>query len=331
MSKILQRQTVIIHREVDANDSTFSFNLGLNFVPTSVILRSLNFGKTDATPDNYVNGVILPWTNGEIGCAFVYAGNSPIFSNPGTIFDLSKKGSSLVNGDVNFTIVKLTDTEEASGVIGVLALTFEFIQEDIQLPKPKTTDIDKLINFLKTEKASRDIYPFNPVQSQTGRGHGCMCGGQAVTEDQRNALNQTDPIPDVIDMSEGQEPVEEPTEEGKEEKKQEEGKEEKKQEGGQLSSREAEDLLKKLLKKPDDDVEIQLNQQIRQRYPEVAQIEQFIRSNPGMSYDIADIISQFLEYRPTLKRNLPPAPKKPRRDRSPPQSPPRSIRRLLEG
>ena len=196
MSKVLQRQVVVVHRQLDATEQSFSFNLGLRFSPTKVIIRTISYGKNAQTGENYVSGIIYPWSNGEVSDIFIDDNNGNFCSNPNTTFHL-KSGSSLLNGDATFIIKRLTDTEAEHDVDGLLGITIEFIQEDIPEPKPKTTEIDKLINFLKTEKASRDIYPFNPVSVQKGGCHMCMCGGQAPTQDDRNALNQIDPIPDI--------------------------------------------------------------------------------------------------------------------------------------
>jgi hypothetical protein len=207
MSRILQRQVVVVHRATNG-DIPFGFNLDLDFVPSSVIVRTIAYRRNTGSG---LHGIKCSWLKARSGLIGVLVGsaNDDFISNPNTIFQI-KNGASILNGDVLFNLVKLGDNETEEQLDGVLGLTLEFIQEDIPEPKPKSTDIDKLINFLKTEKASRDIYPFNPVSTQLGKGHGCMCGGQVATEDDRNSLQQVEPIPDVtsqVEMSEGQEPI----------------------------------------------------------------------------------------------------------------------------
>lgn len=227
MSRILQRQVVVIHRAVEGvGEVPFGFNLDLEFIPTSVIIRTIAYRRNTGTG---LHGIKVNWLKARSGIIGLINGSTgdDFVSNPNTTFQI-KNGASLLNGDVLINLVKLSDDENPEELGGTLGITFEFIQEDKPTPKPKTTDIDRLINFLKTEKASRDIYPFNPVSTQLGKGH-CMCGGQVATEDDRNTFQQTEPIPDVtsqMEMSEGQEPIatqffeEQPQEEEKEQPRQ---------------------------------------------------------------------------------------------------------------
>ena len=122
-----QKQIVVIHREIQSEeDLFFSFNLKLNFTPSSVIVRSVITGRKLTSPNNYVYGIIYPWTNGKVGSTFIWSFKNTI-SNPDTIFNIDNP-QDLMNGAVNFNVVRLTDIEEQSFINTNLSITLEFIK-----------------------------------------------------------------------------------------------------------------------------------------------------------------------------------------------------------
>jgi len=226
MSKVLQRQVVVVNRFLSPSEQSFRVNLGLNFTPTKVIVKSLSYGKNAQSGLNYTNGIVFPWCDGEIGGVIIDDNNNNFLSNPNTTFDL-KNGGALMNGSSLFIIYRLTDSVVPHHISGMVSFTFEFLQEETQDLKPQSNDMNVLINYLKQRDSQQNIYPYSQLPTQLGKGH-CMRGGadmeeekapiepQMVVKDRRNPYtDQVNPIPSVhkLDVEPREEVEEEPKKE----------------------------------------------------------------------------------------------------------------------
>ena len=160
---IKQRQVVVVHRFLDTTEQSFTYNLNLDFVPTSVIVKTITYGKNASSGENYTNGIIYPWSNGRVSSIFIDDNNGSFCSNPGTIFDLKKSGGLLINGDVRFTIKELADTQTPHDVAGLIGITLEFLQEEYPEPSPLVNEMKQLINVLSNVNKPRDVYPFDNI------------------------------------------------------------------------------------------------------------------------------------------------------------------------
>lgn len=190
---IIQRQAVVVHRATNG-EIPFSFNLELDFVPSSVIVRTIAYRRNTGSG---LHGIKCSWLKARSGIIGILVGsaNDDFVSNPNTTYKIDAGvGGALINGDVQFNLVKLGDNETEEQLDGVLALTLEFIKEDLPEPDNLLNEMKSLIEVLK--KPKNDVFPFNPLPAQYGGKHDCMCGGE-FTGDTRHALDQIDPIPDV--------------------------------------------------------------------------------------------------------------------------------------
>lgn len=159
---IKQRQVVIIHRAVEGVDEVpFSFNLKLEFVPTSVIVRTITYRKNTGTGLHAIKVSWLKARNGLIGL-IVGSTNNDYVSNPNTTFMIENPGS-IMNGDVKFNLVKLNDNENPEELGGTIGLTLEFIQEEYPKPSPLAGEMKQLINVLSNINKPRDVYPFDNI------------------------------------------------------------------------------------------------------------------------------------------------------------------------
>jgi len=192
---MIQRQIEVAHLNLTAGVENYSVDLHLDFVPTACILRTIAYTKNGGTGSNDLHGIKATWANHHhlLG-TFVDDNNGNFISNPGSYLDLKNSGGALMNGQISFEIVKLTNSQITTTAVGVIALTFEFIKE-YEEETPKVSDIDKLLFFLKSEKASKSIYPFGQIENQSGKGCcGCMrgCGDieDTVIADEKKKENE---------------------------------------------------------------------------------------------------------------------------------------------
>ena len=210
---VVNRQTIVIHRDLAGPLQQFSVPLNLQFTPTSVIVRTICLG--DSTLGGTLHGIVAPWSNSvnQVIGVFVDEANNAYMTNPNTTFKLENPNM-LMNGDVTFLLRGLTNTLVASSSIGKLALTLEFIQESEPEPKPVVADMSALINYLKDSKES-----FYGLQSLLGKGSksvmdGATSGGSVqYLEDEKvdptvkNALDQNvDPVVNVHPDDTSEEP-----------------------------------------------------------------------------------------------------------------------------
>jgi len=162
---IKQRQVVVVHRQLAAGgggiEEEFSFNLGLDFVPTSVIVRTIAYRLNSATGLHAIRTSWIKSKDNNLGL-FICSANNDFVSNPNTTFKISNPGS-LINGDTKFSIKKLTDAEIDPTADGALGLTLEFIQEDYPEPSPLVNEMKQLINVLSNVNKPRDVYPFDNI------------------------------------------------------------------------------------------------------------------------------------------------------------------------
>jgi len=162
---IVNRQTVIIHKDLAGPLQEFYKEINLDFEPTTLIVRQLTFYKGTATSG--LHGIIVPFTNAKDGIITSFNDYNALITNPNSHFIINHP-SMLFNGDVLFKIRKLTDGLVASTATGTISIELEFIREEYQEPKPVVADMTQLINFLKSEKASQSIYPFYPIGMRGG-------------------------------------------------------------------------------------------------------------------------------------------------------------------
>lgn len=157
---VKQRQVVVVHKRLSAEQS-FSFNLNLRFVPTQAIIRSISYLSTTGLT-NSINGILYPWSNGEVGDVIIDNLTSQYISNPGTIFHLDNAGY-LMNGDVKFSIRQLTNSQITNNLAGDLSITIEFLQEEYPKPSPLASEMKQLISVLSNVNKPRDVYPFDNI------------------------------------------------------------------------------------------------------------------------------------------------------------------------
>jgi hypothetical protein len=232
MSKVIQRQTCVIHEATNA-DIPFSFNLELDFVPTKCIVRTISYRRNTGSGLHGIKCNFLKARN-NIFATLVASANDDFVSNPSTTYKIDPSiGGLLTNGDVQFNIVKLGSDETPEQLDGVLGMTLEFIQEKEEPQKP-IADMTTLINFLKSEREKAStILGQNQLPTMIGGCHCCqrgMVGGQEeegeeapmeqeapaeeetpIDIDTRNAYNQSDPIPNIhADVDEPMEAVDIP-------------------------------------------------------------------------------------------------------------------------
>lgn len=150
---VVNRQTIVIHKDLTGPIQSFSVPLNLQFTPTAVIVRTICLG--DATLGGTLHGIVAPWSNSvnQVIGVFVDEANNPYMTNPNTTFML-ENANMLMNGDTQFLLRGLTDTLVASTSVGKLALTLEFIREEEKQVKPQVADMTQLINYLKNSKES---------------------------------------------------------------------------------------------------------------------------------------------------------------------------------
>jgi len=165
---IVNRQTIIVHRNLAGEIQEFYKSIQLDFEPTSFIVKQVDYLRT--TGAEGLHGVIVPFTNAKNGliATFVSDSTPDAYSvNPDSQFIINHP-SMLFNGDVLFQIRKLRDNLESSTAEGIIAITLEFVREVYPEPKPVVADMSELIRFLKSEKASQSIYPFYPIGMKGG-------------------------------------------------------------------------------------------------------------------------------------------------------------------
>jgi len=218
---ITQRAIEVLHTNIVGGQENYSFNLHLDFTPTHVIVRSINYERSQAPVTTKLHQISAPWTNHHpIG---VFLDDGSYISNPHSIIPLGEAGGALINGQITIIINRIVTDVLAPTAVGVLSLTLEFYREEEEKEDALLSNMSELINVLKTPK--NDIYPFNPLPSQYGGYHSCMCGGASFTGDTRNALDQINPIPDV-NVGNARNVILEETAEEQQRKQQEEKKEE---------------------------------------------------------------------------------------------------------
>jgi len=179
----MNRQTIIIHHSLATALQSFNKGLHLDFTPSIVIVRGVEYGEGAGATD--LHGIIAPWSNSPIA-TFIDDTNNGYSSNPSTTFNLYNPGM-LVNGDITFQVRRLNNNTSASTATGKISLTLEFVEEEQKTPSINF-DMKPLMNLIA------ERIPVNAFSREISFGMG-MTGGLLC--DTRNAFDQVNPIPDV--------------------------------------------------------------------------------------------------------------------------------------
>jgi len=195
---IVNRQTVIFHRSLVGNPAVQELyeTLQLDFEPTSLIVRQVDFFRTTANIGG-LHGIIAPFTNAKDGIIATFISNGTAntsdsySSNPNSNYIINHP-SMLFNGSVLFKVRKLADTLTASVAQGVITLTLEFIREVYPEPTASVSQMSQLIQTLTDMSRPTDIYPFDnidetksqPARVETPEPTGKIAELQALEESQ---------------------------------------------------------------------------------------------------------------------------------------------------
>jgi hypothetical protein len=211
---IKQRQVVVVHRFLDS-EKDFNFNLGLNFVPTSFIVRSINYRQSTNTGINFIGANFVNSKDNVLG-VFIASGVDgssntlgDYISNPNTEYDIINPAS-LMNGGVKFFINRVVDDIVSPGnANGVLSLTLEFLQKEEREDRIDVSSMKMLVDYIHS-KSSQQIYSQLPTQLGKGHCNGsckCMRGGadRRMFMFDEPELNSPDTTPQTTPQDSGDE------------------------------------------------------------------------------------------------------------------------------
>ncbi len=156
MSVVVEKQTVIIHRNLAGPAQSFSLPLDLTFTPDQVIVRNISYSDGAGAG---LHAVITPWIRSKEEILGIFDDTaSASTSSPQTSYRIMDSAT-ILNGDVTFQIRDVTTTLNASLATGNLALTLEF-----QKVEPRRSMDDVVIasveRMVKVMAERGCIYPF---------------------------------------------------------------------------------------------------------------------------------------------------------------------------
>jgi len=190
----MNRQTIIVHHSLTGAIQSFNKNLFLDFTPSSVIIRGVDYGEGAGATD--LHGIIAPWSDNPIA-TFIDDTNNGYTSNPGTTFKINNPGV-FSNGQITFQVRRLNNATSASTATGKISLTLEFIMEKTITPKINV-DMKPLMDLISAR------IPVNAFSRELSFGRGedeeeqdqKQGQDELIVMDTRNTEDQVNPIPNV--------------------------------------------------------------------------------------------------------------------------------------
>jgi hypothetical protein len=212
---IVNRQTVIIYRNLAGEVQQFYKAINLDFEPTSFIVKQIDYLRT--TGAEGLHAILVPFTNAKDNLIATFVSDTTpdaYTANPDSQFIINHP-SMLFNGDVLFRVRKLRNTIEASTAEGIVSLTLEFIREVYPEPSASVSQMSQLIQTLTDMTRPTDIYPFDnidetksqPARVETPEPTGRIADLQALEERQAQEGGQDEKKVDDITVKTKPRPI----------------------------------------------------------------------------------------------------------------------------